>query len=49
MEDVNNMKSVKTSSAEYLFKVNPNVTKLDAEKAYVFPITIAKELFIFKR
>ena len=49
MEEVNKMKSVKTSEVEYLFTVNTNATNMDAEKEYVFHTTIDKLLFIYKR
>ena len=40
MEEVKNMKSVRTPSAEYLFMMNPNPKKLYEEKADVFHTTI---------
>ena len=40
MEEVNNMKSVKTTAEEYLFTVNPNSEKMDAEKVDVFHNTM---------
>ena len=48
-EEVKNMKIVKTPSAEYLFMVNTNTTKMDADKAYVFHTTIDKSSFLLKR
>ena len=49
MEEVNKMKSVKTSEVEYLFTVNTNATNMDAEKEYVFHTTIDKSSFLLKR
>ena len=49
MEEVKNMKSVKTPEAEYLLMVNSNTTNMDAEKADVLHTTISKTLFLCKR
>ena len=45
MEEVNNMKIVKTQEAEYLFTLNPNAKNMDAEKEDLFRTTIYKSLF----
>ena len=46
MEEVNNMKTVKTPAAEYFFMVNPNATNIDAEKSYIYFTAIDKSLFL---
>ena len=42
MEEVNNMKTVKTPAAEYFFMVNTNASKIDAEKSYIYFTAIEK-------
>ena len=49
IEEVKNMKSVKTTAAEYLSVVNPNATNMNEEKLDMFHIIIPKSLFIFMK
>ena len=49
LEEVKNMRSVKTPEEEYIFMVIPNSTSMDAEKADVFYATIDKALSLCMR
>ena len=46
MEEVKDMKFLKTPAVEYLFKVNPKRKNMDAKKADLFHTKIAKALFL---
>ena len=48
MEEVKDMKFLKTPAVEYLFKVNPKRKNMDAKKADLFHTKIAKALFLWK-